>query len=520
MENRLNTISTIYNMAQNRPVKFNQLVVKSNLIRFINTCYTNIRHQIGSNIEHSNLEFLDYDIRSIIFKYNLSLVPLSEHIEEEDFKNKMRIIAEEFRPFLTNDEVLDLLVENLYQLYSERFHIYLDVLSSIIKYGSYKYTIISKYKLSANEKSLINSYFKNFELNFMTLNEFNKNLMLHDIVIFIGSSNIYSPALFEHINAINFYFVYFDLYHSSLKYLPYLEHPRVKSNPILPIFQEIHIEANDEAVTQLLIEESKPDAILLVEPQIPYTVLNQYIQSTEIQNDKNVECKLLELENGKFIFEEIGQKAKCDTINHDYVYVRKHLDEMEIDDYLVIIQFNTWEDRKDFANLYFESSGILKDRANVAKIKKHLSKQIQKYGLERYTDHLNKKLNLSLKYYQINGLTKKESFHLRDKKSFYKLLKHFTQNNTLADKLFKSSFSLANFHQRIGHVARKELRNFLKVNPKGLYKLQDSDYLKIPNIEYLKIELFKIKNISTQIYSVPGSKVGTIIKFRYEEVYE
>lgn len=520
MENRLTTISTIYNAAPNRPVKFNQLAVQSNLIRNINNCYNKVRIQLGSNIEHPNLELLDFDIRSILFKYNLGLVPLSEQISSIDFENKLKIIIEEFKPYITNREPLDLFVANLKILYAQPTHIYIEPLNSIIKYGTQNYSIISKYKLSSAEKFLISNYFKNFNLEFITFNEFNKNIKLHDVVILVGSPNIFHPFLFDHINANSFSFIYFDIYHHSLKYIALLDHSKLVTSSVRPIFSEHKFIIDNEVIVQMIPEENEiTDTVILEEPSLPSTFLNHYIQTSDFPNDKTIECRLIELENGQYIFEEIGQKAKCDIINFNNEYVRKHIDSIEIDDYLVIIQFNSWDARKNFADHYFKEEDILKDRNNLNKIKSHISKQIEKYGLERYTDHLNKKLNLSLKYYQINGLTKVESFYLRNKKDFYKLLLHFTKNDNYAQKLFNSCFKLANLHQKIGHIARKELREFLKGNSKDFNGLQDNNTLYIPNMDYLKIDLFKINNISSQIYEVPSSKVGTIIKLNYEEVY-
>lgn len=519
MENDLKNISTIYNHAPLRPVKFTHLIVDSKLITLINRQYNILRNQLGSNMEHSNLELLDYNIRSMIYKYSSSILPLKEIIKEDDINELLLMLTEEVTPYLNDTENLMLFIHTVNQLYLLEEHEYFNALKSIIRYGTQTYTIVSKYKLTDVEREISNDIFKNFNVEILAFNEFNKKYSLHDVVIFIGSPNIYPPSISSYINANIFYFLYFDIYHKNLNLHPIFSHNRLLQNKLLPIISEINFEnkvSNIEIIEEMKYEDL--DEKLFEEPSLPKLFFDNYVNSVMEPNEKKVRCRLIELESGQFIFEEVGPNAKCDIIDSKNFYERVHLNEIEPDNCLVIIQFKNWHDRKNFADSYFRNEDIKIDRKNVNLIKHHLLKMIEKNGLERYTAHLNRTLDLKLKPYQISGLTKEESFYLRNKQDFYKLINHFTKNKELTDKLFNSSFRLANFHQKIGYVARKELRNFLESHQSELKDLKKNNLLYIPHMEYLKIELFRIKSISNDTYEVPISKVGNIIKFNYEEV--
>lgn len=519
MENDLKLISSIFNHAPQRPVKFTHLKVESLLVNLIKKNYSLLRKQLGANIEHSNLELVDYNIRSIIYKYSSSILPLNKILNEEEINELLSILIEECSPFLENTEILNVFIQYIKQLYSMDDHEYLNTLNSIIKYGTQNYTIVNKYRLSDSEKSVSNNLFKNFDVELLGFNEFNKKIQLYDIVIFVGSPNIYPPYISNYINANNFYFLYFNFYHSPIELHPIFSHNRLIQNNLSPIFSELtFIDTRGNIIDAHHKEYETYDENIFEEPSLPAIFFDNFVNNSMEPNEKRVMCRLIELENGQFIFEEIGARAKCDIINSRNIYERVHLNDIEPEDYLVIIQFKNWQDRKSFADFYFRSENISRDRKNVNLIKKHLIKMIEKNGLERYTEHLNKTLNLKLKYYQISSLTKEESFYLRNKQDFYKLINHFTKNKLLTDKLFKSCFRLANFHQRIGHVARKELRDFLETHQAKINDFQKSNLLHIPDMPYLKIELFRIKSISTNNYDIPISKVGSIIKFNYEEV--
>lgn len=518
MDNTLEKLSAVYQQYAMRSPKFTQVLVNSPLFHTMNSNISKIRQLLNSNLMHTNISLLDYELRNIFYSYGTSIIPLKDMHTIEHFTYLTETITEEFRPFLKDSLLLDeftMLFAKCYKHYEHPFDV---ALKQIISYSSNNYIIVTKRMLLPNLVKRIHALFPDFSLEFIAYTDFLKKTQAYDNVLFIGSPKIYNETILQHINANHFYFILFSCYYTELKIEPWIEHDRIITNFDTPTIhqKEITYSLMTLDVEKLRVNDSTFE---LAEPIIPESLINSILTiGPTNKEDKMKECKLVELENSQFLFEEIGAKAKCDIITTDFLYKRKHLNDVETNEFIILIDFYKWEDRKKLADTHFEKSGILEDRKIVANLKNYLTKQIGKYGIEKYTTTLNRKLNINLKKYQLVGLTKKESFQLRDEQLFLKLLEYFTKNPATASKYFKACTNLNRYHNRVGHIARRKLRNYLNENPTILEAIEEISKIQIPGMEFLKVELYQIKRISTQTYNVPLSRRGILLDLYDEEV--
>lgn len=518
---KLEELSEIYNQYRLRSPKFTQITINDNLINRINKNFYHIKNKLSSNMLHQNIAMLDYEIRNILYFYSTSIVPLKEHFSKDYFMNLIERFSIEFSEFLEDSNELVKITKDIMSVYELSHHPFELALQDIIAYSSMRYLIITKKPLHSDIVQKLTSLYNQFSIEFKTYTEFEKNVKAYDNVIFIGTYKIFSNHVLQHINANHFYFITYSCYYSQIKFENWIDHNRIFGSPdsINVNYKQIENNYPENEYEKMEITNS---TFNLDEPTIPESVIINFISTEGSENmdpnEKLVECKLIELEGNDFLFEQIGNKAKCDVVTHDLIFERKPLKEILVGEYIILMDFNNWDDLKDIANHYFEKQGINKDRQLLEKLKKYLSNKIEKYGIERYTKHLNNKLNLDLKEYQLLGLTKKESIKLQDDSKFLSLLKNITKTEEVAIKYFKACRRLSYYHKKVGRIVRKELRDYLVSNPKIFENIDNKSNITISNMEYLKVTVCKVKRISKKTYQVPTSRVGVLLDLHNREV--
>ncbi|MEK5433017.1 hypothetical protein MKY88_19480 [Lysinibacillus sp. FSL R7-0073] len=515
---KLEEFSEIYNQYILRTPKFSQISINDNVTNRINKNLYQIKNILNSNILHQNIALLDYEIRNILYSYSTTIIPLYEQFPEDYFMHLIERINTEFKEFLGDSSRLGELVKDFWKVYELTYHPFELALREIIMYSSMRYVVITKKPLHSEFAKKVTSLFNQLSIDFKTYTEFVKDVKAYDNVIFIGSPKVYSNYVLQHINANHFYFITFSCYYSQLKFDNWIEHERVigTPNPVLVNHKQIE---NTYMLNEDEITETTNNIFTLEEPTIPESFISILIsKETSENNDLLVECKLIELEGNDVLLEEIGKRAKCDVVTNDFIFERKHLNEIFVGEFIVLVDFYNWDDRKEIADLYFEKEGILNDRKILARLKDYLKKQIERYGVERYTKHLNQKLDLKLKEYQVIGLTKKESFKLQDNTKFKILLRHITQKEKTADKFFYACKRLSKYHNQLGRIVRKQLRDYLDSNPSIFDDIDGISNITIPNMEFLKVKLCRVKRISDKTYQVPISQVGIPLDLYNKEV--
>lgn len=515
---KLEEFSEIYNQYIMRTPKFSQITINDNVINRINKNLYKIKNILNSNILHHNIALLEFEIGNILYFYSTSIIPLHEQFPKDYFMHLIERIITEFGDFLGDSPQLEELVKDISVIYELSSHPFELALREIIMYSSMRYVVITKKTLHSEIAKKFASLFNQLSIDFKTYNEFVQDVKAYDNVIFIGSPKIYSNNVLQHINANHFYFITFSCYYSQLKFDNWIEHERIIGTPDSVVVNHKQIE-NTYMFNENEIIETTNNIFTLEEPTIPESFISILIsKETSENNDVLVECKLIKLEGNDFLFEEIGKRAKCDVVTHDFIFERKHLNEILSGEFIVLVDFYNWDNRKEVADLYFEKDGILNDRKILARLKDYLNKQIERYGVELYTKHLNQKLDLNLKEYQVIGLTKKESFKLQDNRKFKILLRHITQTEKTADKFFSACKRLSQYHNQLGRIVRKQLRDYLDSNPSIFDDIDDISNITIPNMEFLKVKLCKVKRISDQTFQVPISRVGILLDLQNKEV--
>lgn len=518
--NSLNEITKIYSQYKLRTPYMTQVIVDDRTHFFINYLLLQSRNLLKSNIEHKNIGAIDYELRSLIYSIGTTLSPLNQIIKEEQFILLLETLELEYSHFIHKMSIINQLINNLNFFYKKEEHSYEIGLEKILIHTSRKYTIVSKRILNVELKEKLKREYNNFTIEFKVYTDFIKDIKAYDVVVFIGSPNIYSETVLNHINGNHFYYLYFKCYHKKIVNTPWIEHDRIHS--FLSPIKENTIEITEYHTSDIqMINADITEEVfeLSVEPDLPDYLISTLISDGESRSDTQyVKCKLIELDDGEFVFEEIGPKAKCDVLTTNFIFQRKHVNEIKLEEYMVLMDFHSWEDRRRLADKYFEKKGIIKDRKKLDKLKEFMSKKITKYGLEEYTNTLNNELNLSLKPYQILGLTKKESFKLQNDDDFLKILKFICKTDEIANKYLAICKKLSSFHNRLGRIVRKELREYLKKNSNVLENVDSEVEIIIPNIEAIKIEISKVKRISESTYEVPTNRAGIPIYLHQREV--
>lgn len=474
-----------------------------------------IRKDLGENINHENILLLDYEIKKFLFSYGTEPLVFSLEHEQElrHYIQKLKGICEKYLGTWNTYSNIEQYINYILKL---SYHPYNKALKEIIKYTSRKYVIVTKKPLQEKVESKIADFYPHHLLEFITFRDFTRDIKMYDNVIFLGTPSLFSIDSFQYLNADNFYFIYFNCFYGRLEYVPWIESPRVKNidKDFIWNIQTVKI----PSIKKLPIETSSTEKTFLVEDEFPELLVPLLIGRERDLQQSMLPCRLIELEEGGFIFEDVGEKAKCDVLNSEYIYARKHINEINTNDFIISMDFNRWEDRKRLADQYFEDKGIKDDRKRLEKFKKYLSQLLMKYGPDEYTNYINKRLNLNLKTYQLVGLTKKETFKLQNNNDFLKLLEFFTKSKSEALKFKKVSDNLTKYHNQLGRQVRSELRKELKNNPEITEQLESKGYMYIPQLEMFKVNIYKVKRISSKVYQVPLSRVGTLIYFNREEV--
>lgn len=471
-----------------------------------------VRRDLGENINHENNLLVDYEIKKFLFSYATEPLEFSLEYEQEvrSYILELKDICEKYLEGWSLYSSIETEIDYLLNLSS---HPYYQALKDIIKYTSRKYVIVTRRPLQDNVEKTIKTLYPSLEC--ITYKNFTRNIKMYDNVIFLGTPSLYSIETFQYLNADNFYFIYFNCFYGNLKYIPWINHPRIKNidNDFMWNIQNIKIVTKKE----LAIEKSPMHKSLLVEEEFPESLIPSLIGIDRDSQQNMTPCRLIEVEEDGFMFEDIGEKAKCDVLNAEYIYSRKHINEISINDFIISMDFNRWEDRKRLADKYFEDKGINEDRKKLEKLKRYLSQLLERHGPDEYTDYINKKLNLSLKTYQLVGLTKKETFKLQNNKDFLKLLMHLTKNKNTALKFKEVSDNLTKYHNQLGRQVRFELRKELEKNPEIIESLENKGFVYIPKLEMFKVDIYKVKKISSKVYQVPASRVGMLIYFNRKE---
>ncbi|MEC0346368.1 hypothetical protein [Peribacillus frigoritolerans] len=503
------TLSKIYKNYALRTPKFEQILIVEDAFKKLRSLHINFRQALGQDIQHASNSIIDYELSRISFKLATELSCYKEIVTEFNLAK----LTERLKSLNANKPEISEIVNGLtgiLELFATLDTNSLrDCLENLIKYSSYKYSIITYKPVSESLKDEILRKYPSYTIRFLTFKGFQAQHKLYDQVFFIGNLNLYSGNLLNAINATQFTFITHAAYKTRFNRPNWIENKAriISSLPTLDYKEQ-------SSIYNYLPDEG-PAGTAIFEEVIEEPVISEQIvvhltaeAKKDAEDTSYVDCKLVELENEEIIFLESSPRSRIDTVSSDYIFKRVNIQELKAHDYIVLSNFNSWDERKTYVDELYKDTKILLHRKRQANLQKSLSRNVEKYGLKMYTDLVNEKYGISVKRYQIKNLLKKESFKMQDNQVYYQFLLGLCKNNEeKANQYYQSSIKLDSYHRDSGKHARRVMREYFNNIENMKSSLNENPTAKF-KITPLEIEMKRIKSVSKNDYSLPGSKIG------------
>ena len=464
-------------------------------------------------------------LRHILYNMATCLIPYCNLVDENKFSEMDKALSIINKVYSEKDDYSKLMELLTDSLKFKRNLITEFLQNNLILHASQRYAIVTKRDLDEGQKLYIRDITNVENIFFYNERIFKKTFELFDYVIYVGNESYYDYSFNNSPRGHNTYYITYDLYQNEFcdnsmfshlnceSYYSTMYKGLKKNNKFIQ-HEKINYRNKEVVDNEKLSEKVIPT---IEEPTINKWVLDEIVSNfkTEREGIEKVEAHPVELTQGRVIFlSKSGRRHE--VLNEEGELSKKQLSRITVDHFLLIRNDSETSLIKNVADELFKGESINYYRRLQMRLKEHLRKLVNKYGLQKLCGILHKKGLKTMNEMKIQHLLKTESFKLQNNEEYKALLLIlFKGKEDLALKYFEASRRLAAFHIRAGRSISQKLKEAIKVTDLTELYGTGSQKITLPEYKGASFTIEKIINIGNIVYLIPSSQEKRILDTTY-----